>query len=80
MPRRPHGTGLPGTVNIAAQIVGLPGSNFSAAHLSLGVPVDPFAASMTVQAQERQRREQGERDAAELRRTALLSQIGQVFS
>jgi hypothetical protein len=44
------------------------------------LPVDPFASSMTAQAQERQRREQGERDAAEMRRTALLSQIGQMFS
>lgn len=51
-----------------------------AAGLSMGVPADPFASSMTAQAQERQRREQGERDAAEMRRTALLSQVGQMFS
>ena len=45
--------------------------------MSLGVALDPFAASMTAQAQARQRRVQG---ATGMRRAALPSGVGLMFN
>jgi hypothetical protein len=69
------GPGVPSAPTTPQGIAGM----FASDGLSMGVPVDPFAANITAQAQERQRRDQDERDAAETRRVALLSQVGQMF-
>jgi hypothetical protein len=75
------GPGVPPAPTTPQGIAGMFGD--PAAGLSMGAPIDPFAAGIATQtqaqAQERQRRDQDERDAAETRRVALLSRVGQMF-
>jgi hypothetical protein len=60
-------------------MVGIAGM-FGGGGLSMGVPVDPFAATMQAQAAEQRDRRRDEEEAAQVKRQALLSGIGSMFS
>lgn len=71
------GAGVPAAPTTMAGIAGMFGN--PAAGLSMGVPVDPFAAGMMAQQQQREQRRRDEEEAAQTRRTALLSGVGAMF-
>lgn len=68
------GAGVPAAPNTAQGIAGM----FGGGGLSMGAP-DPFAAQAAAQNQQRQQARKDEEDAAQTRRTALLSGVGSMF-
>lgn len=70
------GAGMPAAPTTMGGIAGMFGD--PAAGLSMGAPVDPFAAGMMARQQKEQRRKD-EEEANQTRRMALLSGVGQMF-
>lgn len=69
------GSGVPAAPTTASGIAGM----FGGGGLAMGTPVDPFAAQVASQNQQRQQARRDEEEAAQVRRTALLSGVGSMF-
>lgn len=69
------GPTVPALPTTPAGIAGM----FGGGGLSMGVPVDPFAAQMAAQNQQREQAKRDEEEAAQTRRAALLSGVGAMF-
>lgn len=71
-----------------AKTPAMPGTGFGLAQmfagdpsaLSMGAPVDPFASNIMAQNQQRQERQRDEEEATQIKRRALLSGVGAMFS
>lgn len=70
------GPNVPAMPTTAEGIAGMYGGG----GLSMGVPVDPFAASLQAQAKQKEQRMADEEEATLTRRRALLSGVGSMFA
>lgn len=74
-PALSFGSSVPAAPATASGLAGM----FGGGGLAMGMPVDPFAAQVASQNQQRQQARRDEEEAAQVRRTALLSGVGSMF-
>lgn len=72
-----YGAKLPEGAQSSASLASMFNPDTSA--LSMGASVDPFAAGMMAQGQQRQERQRDEQEAERAKRFALLSGVGEMF-